>query len=322
MESITAIEKHVGKNVSFGSDVMIESKKLYIGDNTKISDNTKIIADTITIGHGVEIKDNVIFGLEKIEPESEVRIGDYSTIHRNVRASTSIISIGDYGTIHEGVTLYGNKKISIGHNCWIGQWSILNSKAELIIGNNFRMGVQSQIWTHVASGELIEGCNIYKVAPTTIEDDVWLVGHVIVSPGVKISKKSVVLAGAFVNRDTEPSHSYAGVPAKDITDKLTPYRTVSIEEKFNMINEWMREFINSHPELKTRIRIEKNVEDIPDREDYVVFTTNIDELKAQFEKTTLFDLQTKKYTKRRSRTETEVIKYLIGHKARFIPMEE
>ena len=47
-----------------------------------------------------------------------------------------------------------------------------------------------------------------------IEDDVWLGRSVIVLPGIKIGKGSIVAAGAVVTKDVKPFSVIGGVPAK------------------------------------------------------------------------------------------------------------
>jgi maltose O-acetyltransferase len=49
-----------------------------------------------------------------------------------------------------------------------------------------------------------------------IEDDVWIGIRVIVLPGVKIGKGSIVGAGAVVTKDVPPWTIVGGVPAKVI----------------------------------------------------------------------------------------------------------
>ena len=53
-------------------------------------------------------------------------------------------------------------------------------------------------------------------APVILEDNVWLAARVIVLPGVRIGKNSVVGAGSVVTRDIPPDVLAAGIPAKVI----------------------------------------------------------------------------------------------------------
>lgn len=56
--------------------------------------------------------------------------------------------------------------------------------------------------------------------PVIIEDDVWLGRNVIVMPGVKIEKGSIIAAGAVVTKDVPPYSVYGGIPAKFIKNRF------------------------------------------------------------------------------------------------------
>lgn len=318
------IEKsiNIGKNVHINPSAQISAKELIINNNVSIAANTEIFAEKIYLGYGTEIKSGTKLGFKEYLSGSKIFIGDHSIIDNNVRASVPILVIGDYGIVHENVAFYGEEPCTIGHNCWIGQYSILNSKARLQIGNNFRIGVQSQVWTHVASGELIEGCKIYNIAPTIIDDDVWLVGHVIISPGIRIAKKTIVLPGAILSKDTEESHCYAGIPSVDITSKYNPYSILTLDEKYDLMIGWINDFLKSNPHYKNYIKVEKkpsNIRTVP--KEHVVFSHGIENIDKFKIKGTFFDVYKKQYGKRNSKLEVDIIRYLIGHKARFTPLE-
>ncbi len=58
--------------------------------------------------------------------------------------------------------------------------------------------------------------HLTKCEPVIIEDEVWLGAGVIILPGVRIGRCSVIGAGSVVTKDVEPYSIYAGVPAKKI----------------------------------------------------------------------------------------------------------
>lgn len=60
--------------------------------------------------------------------------------------------------------------------------------------------------------------------PIVIEDDVWLSGHVVVLPGVRIGRGSIVAAGAVVTEDVPPYSVVAGVPGKVVRSRLSQGR--------------------------------------------------------------------------------------------------
>jgi len=56
--------------------------------------------------------------------------------------------------------------------------------------------------------------------PVCIEDDVWIGSRVILLPGVRIGKGSIVGAGSVVTRDVEPYAIVAGNPARKIRSRI------------------------------------------------------------------------------------------------------
>lgn len=109
---------------------------------------------------------------------------------------------------------------------------------EMSLGDNSGIGINSQIAPYVTIGnDVMMGpeCIIYtsnhgmdrtdipmwrqkssETEPVVIEDDVWFGARVIVLPGVRIGKGSVIGAGSVVTRDVEPYSIVAGNPAKVI----------------------------------------------------------------------------------------------------------
>jgi maltose O-acetyltransferase len=60
-----------------------------------------------------------------------------------------------------------------------------------------------------------------KSGNVIIEDEAWIGANVIIFPGVKIGRCSIIGAGSIVMNDTEPYCIYAGIPAKKIRDLRT-----------------------------------------------------------------------------------------------------
>ncbi len=70
-------------------------------------------------------------------------------------------------------------------------------------------------------GDPLQGCRWESSKPMVIEDDVWFVGHCLVSP-IHAKAKSMAMLGSLVTKDMEANRTYAGTPAKDMTEKLGP----------------------------------------------------------------------------------------------------
>jgi acetyltransferase-like isoleucine patch superfamily enzyme len=326
----------VSQSLKIGNDTIITAKEVRIEDNVVIGNNTIITADKLKIGQGSRIEDHckIILSGEK----SKFSIGDNCLIGNDSKIVVPVFETGDYVTLHNHFLANGSKPCMLGHNVWIGQNCILNSNDILTIGNNVGIGAYSGVFTHGFWGEAIEGCLLSKVAPVTIEDDVWIVGaYNVISPGVKVGKSAVVLTGSVVTRDVLPFTCVAGVPARDITAKVTPYKIISLDEKYQMMREFMLEFIESIADKSVRSlsngwHITENHEEyeilfcelvdddtFTDDSHRVVFTKKNDLILRSHNYISIFDLSTKTYTKKRTEIESRIIRFLLPYKARFLP---
>jgi len=152
-----------------------------------------------------------------------------------------------------------------------------------------------------------------------------------------VGRRSVVLTGSVVTKDVPPYACVAGNPAKDITEKLHPYKQVTVEEKYEMMKKFMKEFVtavkaNNLTELENGWHIEEdhqsyniifleeaNDQAIKEDAKEIIFAKKNTTSKYCYE-TTIFDLSNKTYTKRRTEIEIRVIRFLLPTKARFLPM--
>ena len=107
------------------------------------------------------------------------------------------LEIGDGVFINYGTSIAASKSVQIGENCSLGTYV-------MIIDNHYhRLEPERR-------GERPESL------PVVLERNVWLGGHVIVLPGVRIGEGSVVGAGSVVTRDIPPRSVAVGQPAKVI----------------------------------------------------------------------------------------------------------
>lgn len=337
--------KHISGTALIHPMAHIEAQVMDIGDNVIIEEGVSILCQSLKIDAGTIIKKGTSINFREIklgfksiiEENSHFKslkgqgslfcTGDFSFLGYNQKLFVPHFEIGDYTTIHNSNFTTGHSECIIGHNCWIGQESILNSNKKLSIGNNVGIGTNSQLWTHVIHGELLEGCTMYGEHPLTIEDDVWIVGGAVISPNLVIRQGSVIMVGSVLTKNTEPWHCYAGVPAKDITDKLNPYRKLSIDEKFDLMKKFIEDFNSS-----TEFKYSKNIlfldsinelnqmkDSLTEDLDYIViikeghpvtFSSHI----------TVFSIETKFYTKNRTLLEEKFMKFHKSFRAKFIPV--
>ena len=315
-------------HVQFGEQVVIFGHNVMIKPGVKIGDRVKIYAENIDIGFDTVIEQDVTIKAIGGQTMQQFIIGDNCLIGFRNQILVPEFRLGDYSQLHNSCLFSGYKPIRIGYNCWIGQGAILNSFEELTLHNNVRMG-GSQIWTHVASGELLEGSNFYGSKPVVVEDDVWLMGfgHLI-TPGVTLKRGSVIMAGTTITRDTEPYQTYSGVPAKNISEKLPAWTKKTLQDKFILMQQFVKEFIESNPIYDSRIKfmredilpsttISDYLNSFSEPQIFIFTTINLADFKDNYH--TLIDLSTKTYLKRRTTIEVDFIKFNLGYRARFIP---
>jgi len=323
------------ESIKIGANVILKGKEIRIEDNVTIGNNTTISGKSIHIGFGSEIEENCIILLPA--ECGEFYIQDNCFIGHDSKIVVPFFRAGDYVTLHNHLFVNGISSCTIGHNVWIGQNCILNAYDRVTIGNGVGIGTYSCIWTHGGHGELLEGCNIFKVAPVDIEDDVWIVGsYNVISPGVRIREKSVILTGSIVTKDVPSNSCFAGNPARDISDKVHAYRKITLGEKYEMMRKFMTEFVVAYYKGNTsKLRNGWRIKDgkysyeiifLPEADDKsigndsvkLVFTKKNFTAK-NYKNVTIFDLSTKTYTKKRTKIEIDVIKFLLYSKARFLP---
>lgn len=245
-----------------------------------------------------EIDPSVEFGASC----ERIRIGHGSRIARDVYVDVKDLTIGDYVTIHHGTVIHG-ESIRVGHNCWIGQYCILDGHGGLLsIGNNVGVGAHSQLWSHMKFGDTLAGCRWHRMDSLVIEDDVWFVGHCIVTP-IVAHERSMLMVGGVATSDMKANHVYAGSPAKDMTDVFGPqFEDRSDEEMLSgfvdLIDEFRREGGNA-----SFVRVREG--DWPSERPEAV---------------TIFSPRTREYLPRYSSDETALLKFLLYDRAKFVPI--
>jgi len=104
------------------------------------------------------------------------------------------------------------ENLVIGDNTVINLDVILHCRDKIRIGKNCHLSPRVNIQTGALYIDNLNRKHYSK--PVIIEDNVWLATSVIINPGVKIGKNSVVLPGSVVISDIEENSVYGGVPAR------------------------------------------------------------------------------------------------------------
>lgn len=112
--------------------------------------------------------------------------------------------------------------ITIGQNCFIGEFNVVRGQGGVKIGNGVYTGPHVQILAvnHVFTDPhrpiREQGITAQGII---IEDDVWIGAGAIVLDGVTIGRGSVIGAGAVVTTDIPPYSLAVGSPARPVKDR-------------------------------------------------------------------------------------------------------
>lgn len=256
---------------------ILDVGKLIIGKNVIIEPGVDIHCDRLVLGDGVVIRSGT-------------------------RIEMTDLVIGDYTKINNNCLLTGTDWCRIGHNCWFGHFTVIDSIGTTRIGDGVGVGAHSQLWTHIYFGEILDGCRFASHKPLIIEDDVWFVGHCIVSP-IIAKKRTMAFAGSVVTKDmAQENHVYAGVPAKDMTDRFgMQFGEVTLNEKRELLEHYLQEFVTLRKPTQNRIRI----------------VEKIDHNLSQYSQ---FSLSEHHYIKNLYPEEVKFMRFLIPTKAKFLPI--
>jgi len=252
-----------------------------------------------------------------------VSIGDYCHIGPGVKivCSGGNVSIGDWTSLHDQCLVLCGAHVTIGAHGWFGQNCVIDGSGGITIGRGARVGMYSQLWSHVASGEQIEGCTLFGQRPVTIEDDVWLVGSCIVASGVTLGRRTVALIGSNITKSWPAGSVIAGTPAA-IKPGLSFYKDVTLDEKWAMLRAWV-EAAAAEIGITVNAVAPNNlwVQDSADPSHHqVVFARDAEQaslLRASRADITVCCVEDKSYNKQLNTTEQRVLKFLCGNKARF-----
>lgn len=128
------------------------------------------------------------------------------------------IKVGNNVRICSSARILGNGSLSIGDNTWIGHETLIICSSNVIIGSNVDIAPRVFIGTGTHEIDLntpgIAGNGISK--DIIIGDGCWLGAGSIILPGTELGEKTVVAAGAVVNKSFSSYLVVGGVPAKVI----------------------------------------------------------------------------------------------------------
>jgi acetyltransferase-like isoleucine patch superfamily enzyme len=163
----------IGPNVVIGDDTTITGEETVIGSGVRIGTGVRIQVERFSAGRGGRIEDTCLLSGPGGSAQ-RIDLGDRFFLGSDSKLLMPTVVTGDYVSLHNHLLANGLRPCFIGHNTWIGQNCVLNSNDLLTIGNNVGIGAYTSVYTHGFFGELLEGCEVFSVAPVVIEDDAWL----------------------------------------------------------------------------------------------------------------------------------------------------
>lgn len=107
--------------------------------------------------------------------------------------------------------------IAIGENFYSNYNCTILDGAPVTIGDNVLFGPNVSLFTAGHPLHFEARNQSWEFAlPIVIEDNVWIGGHVVVNPGVRIGKNSVIGSGSIVTKDIPADVVAAGNPCRVI----------------------------------------------------------------------------------------------------------
>ena len=179
---------------------------LYLGYKRKIHPSAALIGYRhIKLGKQLTIQRNSMLSAQR--DDAEILIGDACWLADSVclEAGRKIV-IGDRTSLQSRCRLLGD--VSIGDNCLLAP-NVFVSSGKHTFGREPALPIRVQ--------ESIYGS---ENIPVVIDDDCWLGVNVVVMPGMRIGRGSIVGANSVVTKDIAPYSIIGGVPAKLLKTRL------------------------------------------------------------------------------------------------------
>lgn len=173
----------------------------------------------LRIGKNVRIQNNVVINVSN---NSLLVIDDFVVIEENTRIfARSNSRIGKKTFIAKGTSIFSreglNGKFEIGPNCGIGDNTIIDTSASVIIGSTVAIGANCIIYTHEHEHNdlnLAAWKGKITCENVQIQSNSWVGSRVTILPGVNINEGSIIGAGSLVNKSIPKLEIWAGSPAR------------------------------------------------------------------------------------------------------------
>jgi acetyltransferase-like isoleucine patch superfamily enzyme len=145
--------------------------------------------------------------------------GIWGLVIRYVLVKNLAKSCGNNVSIQPGVYLYNIQNMKIGNNVSIHPMCYIDGAGGVEIGDDVSIAHNSSILSASHTWDDLDipiKYNKETLTKVIINNDVWIGCGVRILAGVKIESRSIIAAGAVVNRSFESKTLIGGVPAKTI----------------------------------------------------------------------------------------------------------
>lgn len=127
------------------------------------------------------------------------------------------MEIGKDSTIFLHCKFSSPWNIKLGDNVAISQYSYLDGRGGLFIGNNVNIGRSVSVFT--GTHEYNKPGFDYVTHKVHIHDNVWIASNALLLPGVQLNEGCVIAAGAVVTKNIDAYTVVGGNPAKKIKER-------------------------------------------------------------------------------------------------------
>ena len=138
------------------------------------------------------------------------------------------LGFGKGTNIYDSSYVIGN--VTVGKDCWIGMFTILDGSGNLSIGDNCTISAGVHIYSHDNLKATLSTNQIpIERESVTIGNNCYIAPHSIISKGVTLGNHTVVAAHSFVNKSFPDNAIIAGIPAKQIGNVILINNQISFD---------------------------------------------------------------------------------------------
>ncbi len=216
----------LGSRLSINFPVIVEgSGRLTISDRVNLMKRCVIglaPGSHIILGAGSRIHPEAVIHAGK---ETVIKIGENCSVlaHAVVRNGKGI-EMGDGSSVSSHCHIFPREpgydgRLVIGKGSNVGDFSMIDTSDDVIIGEQVALGPYDIIYTHdhdYRSESFAAWKGGVHTGKVVVEDGAWVGARVTILPGVTIGRRAIVAAGSVVTRNVAAGDIVGGIPARSL----------------------------------------------------------------------------------------------------------